>query len=197
MILAIESSTTTISLALYAPGDAREVHLEVPRNRGGAMFSELEKLLASGVSVSRVVVGLGPGSYNGIRTALAAGWGISAVRGVPLVGLSSLLGLADGSYCAVGDARRQQAYFARVENGDFAERPCLLEIADLPARLATVGDMPLYSSSVLKEAPQAIPAKPSALRLATLGALRDPESAVPEPIYLKPAYINLPPARVA
>ena len=47
-------------------------------------------------SLDRVVAGTGPGSYNGIRAALAGGWGIAQARGIPFVGICSLLGLAEG-----------------------------------------------------------------------------------------------------
>lgn len=197
MILAIESSTTRISLALVSPEETRELNFAIPRNRGGEMFSRLQDLLTPETPLTRVVVGLGPGSYNGIRSALSAGWGISAARHVPLVGLSSLLGLAEGRYSVIGDARRRQAYFASVEDGAFVEPPHLLELSELPEKLASLGDCPLLSPSGFAEVPAATITPISAARLAALGGKMAPQSLVPEPIYLKPAYINLAPARVS
>ena len=84
-------------------------------------------------AISRVIVGIGPGSYNGIRSAIAVAWGIATARAIPLVGVSSLLGLGEGSYCAVGDARREQYYFARVVGGKLSEQPELFRKPQLVA----------------------------------------------------------------
>ena len=82
-------------------------------------FPHSRSILGETADIKRVIVGIGPGSYNGIRSAIAVAWGISTARGIPLVGISSLLGLDEGSYCAVGDARRGQYYLARVSSGRF------------------------------------------------------------------------------
>ncbi len=71
----------------------REIAVETPRGRGGALFAALEEILSGAGPLERVVVGIGPGSYNGIRSAIAVAWGIAQARRIPLVGLSSLLGL--------------------------------------------------------------------------------------------------------
>ena len=42
---------------------------------------------------------------------------------IPLVGISSVLGLDDGEYFAVGDARRQQYFLAQVRRGTFISEP--------------------------------------------------------------------------
>ena len=109
MILALDASTTRGSVALVSDHEPlREIFIDSPRGRGGALFSALEKIVGEAADIERVIVGVGPGSYNGIRSALAVAWGIATARGIPLVGISSLLGLDEGSYCAVGDARRGQ-----------------------------------------------------------------------------------------
>ena len=115
MILSLDASTARASVALVSGQSvAREEFLDSPRGRGGALFSTLQAILSDGVQLSRVIVGTGPGSYNGIRSAIAVAWGVSAARTIPLIGISSLLGLDEAIYCAVGDARRGQYYFACV-----------------------------------------------------------------------------------
>jgi len=192
MILALDCSASCASVALVSQGQlVREVHAEAPRGRGGALFSALEEILVDARELERVVIGTGPGSYNGIRSALAAGWGIAAVRGVPVVGVSSLLGLAEGTYVAVGDARRGQYYWAVIEGSSFVEEPVLLEAADLSDSLARFPSLPRYVPSPIRDIPEAEVRMPMAARLAAVGASLEPVPGIPEPLYLKPAYINL------
>lgn len=190
MILGLDSSSSRGSAVLIA-GDriVREIFVETPRGRGGALFRALEEILGDHPPLERVVVGTGPGSYNGIRAALAGGWGIAQARGIPLVGLCSLLGLAEGRYCAVGDARRGQYYFAEVEDGVLLAGPVLTSPESLPARVA--GQRVLVPAP-LEFLPHAEIASPSASRLTRLGALLPATGRVPEPLYLKDPFITAP-----
>lgn len=189
VILALESSGPQGSIALVGE-DGIEKRFDCPRGRGGELFGAIEEILGSRPSLSRVVVGLGPGSYNGIRAAIAAGWGIAAARKVPVVGLSSLLGLGEGEYLAVGDARRGQYYFSHVRDGVFLREPCLMQAAELLAAIEP--GLPVYASAPLTLLPQAEIVHPSAARLGALGGMREPGTEVPEPLYLKPAFITTP-----
>lgn len=193
MILAFDSATSHASVALVARGEVvREINVETPRGRGGALYSALEEILDGSESLERVVVGIGPGSYNGIRSALGVGWGIASARGIPLIGVSSLLGLGPESYVAIGDARRGQYYWAVVDQAAFVEEPVLLEGEEFTEYLTRYPDLPRYAAAEIKIAPDALIRTPSAVLLARAGADRAPSEGIPEPIYLKPAYINLP-----
>lgn len=186
MILALDSSAARGSVALVENGKTvKEIFVDTPRGRGGALFTALEEILRDGPVLERVVVGIGPGSYNGIRAALAGGWGIAQARQVPFVGICSLQGLAEGEYCAVGDARRGQYYFARVRDGLLLEEPILLLPEEVPARVEGYHVLVPGPISFL---PSAEVAMPSAARLALLA----PESAqgIPEPLYLKAPFIT-------
>lgn len=186
MILALDSSAARGSVALVDHGKTvTEIFVDTPRGRGGALFSALEEILRDRPALDRVVVGTGPGSYNGIRAALAGGWGIAQARQVPFVGICSLLGLAEGEYCAVGDARRGQYYFARVLDGRLLEEPILL----LPEEAASrVGGCRVLVPGPINFLPSAEVVMPSAARLALLA----PESSqrIPEPLYLKAPFIT-------
>lgn len=63
--------------------------------------------------VDRIVVGTGPGSFAGIRAALAFAQGYALGRKCEVLGLPSACALADGGKLAVvGDARRGKIWIA-------------------------------------------------------------------------------------
>ena len=71
----------------------------------------VEALDLSGVE--RIVVGIGPGSFAGIRSALAFAQGYALGRKCEVLGLPSACALADGSALAVvGDARQGKYWIA-------------------------------------------------------------------------------------
>jgi tRNA threonylcarbamoyladenosine biosynthesis protein TsaB len=196
VILSLDASTTRGSVALVS--DQRVVHevfVDVPRGRGGALFSALEKILGETTGIKRVIVGIGPGSYNGIRSAIAVAWGISSAREIPLVGISSLLGLDEGSYCAVGDARRGQYYFARVSSGKFIVEPGLLQKSQLQAAVQQTPELPILAPAPIEFLQGVIIRTPNAARLARLAAEWEPNC--PQPVYLKAAHITAPKAQSA
>lgn len=188
MILALDASSASGSVALVRGRDTvQEIPISTPRGRGGALFTALQEILHDAPVLERVVVGTGPGSYNGIRSAIAAAWGIAQARSIPVVGLSSLLGLAEGDYTAVGDARRGQFYLARIAHGAFLSEPALYEKNEL---LAHLGSGPIYVPETIDWLPQATVQGASAAHLARLGANLVPAIAGLEPLYLKPAHIT-------
>ena len=191
MIVSLDASTTRGSVALVSGQRViEEVFVDAPRGRGGALFSALENILLGTAAITRVIVGIGPGSYNGIRSAIAVAWGISTARGIPLVGISSLLGLDEGSYCAVGDARRGQYYFARVSSGKFVAEPDLLQKNQLVAAVQQTPGLPIVAPAPIEFLQGVIVRTPSAARLAHLA--RDWEPNCPQPLYLKAAHITAP-----
>jgi tRNA threonylcarbamoyladenosine biosynthesis protein TsaB len=191
VILSLDASTARASVALVKDQQIiREVFVDVPRGRGGALFSALEGFLGRTPQVTRVIVGVGPGSYNGIRSAIAVAWGIATAREIPLVGVSSLLGLAEGGYCAIGDARRGQYYFARVSGGKLEKEPELLRDAQLVAAVQQNSDLPIFAPAPVEFLQGVVIRTPNAARLAFLAA--DWEPNCPQPVYLKPAHITTP-----
>lgn len=165
--------------------------------------------------LSEILVGLGPGSYSGVRQAVAAASGLAMATGARLGGFASPLALRTdaGNYHAVGDARRGAFYHTAVRSetedwtaGDGALRgtsvvartvvagPELLDGMDaLHARLAAHPDWPVVA---VESVPPGLPADtpvvwPAALRLPLFDGLA--RHAPPlEPIYLRPVSITLP-----
>lgn len=109
-ILAIETSVAQASLCLYSGGKVKfSTSWQAERNHDAHLFPALQHALDSLPSpdlLDYILVGAGPGSYGGVRVALAAGVGISTVTQARLVALESWAQLAEADACVVADARR-------------------------------------------------------------------------------------------
>jgi len=95
---------------------------DVPRQHVFSLLSRLFKSSETAVtSIDQFVVGLGPGSFSGIRTAIAAVTGLALPGKKPVGGITSVESLAwdvlrefqRPEVVIVGDARRQRLWAAR------------------------------------------------------------------------------------
>jgi len=127
-ILALEFSSEQRSVAVLRE-DGAQIAAEAIESggRNTAAFGLIEKVLAEakiereGIGV--IAVGLGPGSYTGIRAAIALAQGWQLARGVKLLGMSSVEALAAqaqvekifGRMNVVIDAQRGEFYLATFE----------------------------------------------------------------------------------
>lgn len=109
-LLAIETSVPRAGLCLYRDGAfAAEAEWVAERNHDAFLFPALQRALdalGDAEQLDAVLVGAGPGSYGGVRVSLAAGVGISLVRGAKLVAVPSWDQLAVDGACIVSNARR-------------------------------------------------------------------------------------------
>lgn len=203
MILALDSSTESGCAALVdGTRILKEVEFAGGRARiGGGASSALKEF--SGDRVDGVIVGIGPGSYNGIRASVAAAWGFATARGIPLYGASSLLALAPGEYIAAGNARQGHYFFALVRDQEFVIEPMLVSFEELAKKVSAQSGIPVLVTSGglenLESARTSVPSPALLAGLATGDAV--PATDIPKPIYLKPPHITQPrsaiPARMA
>jgi tRNA threonylcarbamoyladenosine biosynthesis protein TsaB len=106
--------------------------------------------------VNRIAVGLGPGSFTGLRIGIATARGLGASLGLPVAGACTLDALGHGireghggrSALAVLDARRGEVFAALYSlGGERLWDPLALPPAGLAERVATLPDPPLAAGS--------------------------------------------------
>ncbi len=202
MLLALDLSTARGSIAVVRGDDVLfQSSFQSERSHNAQVFAPLrEALTAAGNDLTGIVIGNGPGSYTGVRIAIAAAQGIALSRNVWCVGWSSLTAPdieVPADYHIIGDARRQSFYLARVENGRL--RPDLEIVSAEAARERTAAGLWLtFDPKPPLNLPNLVLAKPSATRLAqavqSLSAdeLANFIAAPLIPHYLAEAFITMP-----
>src|SRR5687768_10954477 len=169
--LAIDTSTSAGSVA--AIGYKQVVFHEqftAARNHSSTLFRALERARSHLAQVDVVAVGLGPGSYAGIRVAISATLGFQMAFGATCVGIPSVAAfdVEEETYIAIGDARRESFYFTLVENGICSEGPMLATEREVRERLGRHAAMAVYATEKLPAFPTVRIAHPSAARIARM-----------------------------
>ena len=216
-ILALELSSARGSVALL-DGEDVKFSREWPNDRknSGPFFEHLAEVQQQFRKLDTIIVGLGPGSYAGMRIAISAAIGLSfgGTSSVPsddksqlmghggrpsirLVGFPSICALECDSdeYCVIGDARRQTFFFTSVRANNLIEGPDLMSEGELRKRLDKIDQkMSIFTTEKLPQFDRAEICYPSARLLANL--VTDPKRtfAQPplEPMYLREPHITIP-----
>ncbi len=206
MILGLETSTTRASLALLDRKDgtiAWRSNFESDRAHNALIFAPVEELLgAFRDRITGIAVGIGPGSYGGVRVAISVANGLALVLGVPVRGVSSLRAWEgdEDSYYVIGDARRKTFFLAEVKQRELLGDPELLteeEIADRIQQLAAEGRTVVTAdASVSDRWSEVALSFPTAEAICLVAAKEDlgswEEGASVEPHYLRAPYITTP-----
>jgi tRNA threonylcarbamoyl adenosine modification protein YeaZ len=212
-ILALDFSSPQRSVAVGTTG-AADVFEVVAASPGRDMkpFALIEAALRKAglerETIECVAVGLGPGSYTGIRVAISVAQGWQLATGVKLLGLSTAECLAaqlagpggSGRFGVVIDAQRGEFYLAGYEhqNGAVRETAALrLASRNEVEAVAAAGDL-LVGPEVTRWFPEGKNVYPQATTLVRLAQGRtDFVAGVElEPIYLRePTFVKAPPLR--
>ncbi len=159
--------------------------------------------------IEEIAVGLGPGSYTGIRAAIALAQGWQLARSVRVIGVSSIECLVAqacglgwiGKACLVIDAQRNEFYLAEYELGPAGGQlvhPLRLASREEARACGGPGGM-IIGPEVGAWFPEGRLLIPSAATLAELAVGRAPAASADnlEPIYLREArFTKAPPPRV-
>jgi tRNA threonylcarbamoyladenosine biosynthesis protein TsaB len=211
-ILALDFSSPQRSVAIWNDSTVASEIVDASPGRDMKPFALIDTALAqaglSRESIECLAVGLGPGSYTGIRVAVSLAQGWQLATGIKLLGISSVACLAAQAatsangdrFSVVIDAQRGELYLASFATVNGAARETE------PLRLATRADVEaceqsgrrLVGPEVTRWFPQGQVIFPQAATLARLAA--DSSDFVPgeklDPIYLRETtFVKAPPAR--
>jgi tRNA threonylcarbamoyladenosine biosynthesis protein TsaB len=214
-ILAVEFSSEQRSVGVVQTSGGSDPVLlgravETGRHRALGLVEEaLQQAHCEREEIETLAVGLGPGSYNGIRGAIALAQGWQLGRGVNLIGISSMECLALGAeqreifglINIIVDAQRQEFYLARyqISAGAWREEGNLRLAPSAEIEALAQGGGRLVGPGAAEWFPTALNLYPDAAILGRLAANR--RDFVPgeklEPIYLRETnFKKAPPIRV-
>ncbi len=191
-VLALELSSSVGSVASRDRADSHLLRVfPADRKDSGLFYENLSAIQEQSGNPETIMVGLGPGSYAGVRIAIATAVGLQAATGARLLGLPSISAFDEEEYLAVGDARRNSFFFAHIVDGTCVEGPTLATEPELRDLLETKPDLPVFSGQAFPQFERITVAHPCALRLAEL-ALRVEGAGeeMLEPIYLREPHIT-------
>jgi tRNA threonylcarbamoyladenosine biosynthesis protein TsaB len=195
--------------------------LKAPPEHSAELLPMLAELLERAGSdwdaVRAIAVGVGPGTFTGLRIGVATARGLAQGLGVPLHPVSSLEALAAGLVPEVEpgrallpliDAKRRQVFASLYRAATPLERewgPLALDAEDLLARVRQVtgpplatGDWALESRAHLEAAGIEVPAPDSglhavsAVQICRIGMGSEPVA----PEQLNPVYVRAPDAEI-
>jgi tRNA threonylcarbamoyladenosine biosynthesis protein TsaB len=186
--LIIESSSTQASVALFS-GNELLVEEVFPSGRGpvSPLFTIVARLLTMVDTLDDLVVGVGPGSYSGIRIGISAVIGLQLARNLQGRGIHSALGYEGGDYQVILDARGSWI-FSSVRGGEIAVEPTNVTREELDAKIDS--GLPVHSPNVVPGWVET----PTFPRAAVLGQRLLSGTVTADlpllPLYLKPPHIT-------
>ena len=158
IVLALDTSGDVGSIVVRREGVVHEELLPERRRHGTALGPASGRVLAAAgaraADVQAVAVGIGPGSYTGVRVGVTFAKMLAFTLGVPLVGLSGLMALAydareRGRRVAVIAPGHRTRVYGAVYRTDCAlpevERP--IDLWDVDALVSGLRDVAVVGSA--------------------------------------------------
>lgn len=203
-VLAFDTSSKALSVAILDGKNLlADVTVNIKKNHSITLMPAIDFLMTSvdlqPSDLDRIVVAQGPGSYTGLRVAVATAKTLAYTLNIELVGVSSLYALAaaadfDGLVVPIMDARRNNVYAGFYKNGQSVKADqhmsftAVLKAVKAEAKVMFVGEVDNFRDQIEEALPQAVilPVLPSAYAIGKYGQGLEPagvDSFVPN--YLK------------
>jgi tRNA A37 threonylcarbamoyladenosine modification protein TsaB len=183
--LVIENSTESGTVAVAREG---VILVSLEFSKAGELAMAIEEIFLKIGAPDEIVVGIGPGSYTGLRVASATAIGIQLALGCPAFGCPSVFGYQEVSYHVVGDARLGAVFLASIEDKQLTRGPELLPSEEFRLLRPRLGGAPIFAIGPIPDCTDLPTLRPGAKYL-----IQCRESFVPSlvPLYLKEPHITL------
>lgn len=191
-ILAFDTSSRALSAAVLSDQILlAETSIHITKSHSSNLMPAIDFLVRSvgwtPADLNRIVVAQGPGSYTGLRVAVATAKTLAYALKIDLVGVSSLAALAlnaqaSGLVIPLMDARRNNVYAGFYENGRATEPDrhaafeAVLEQLEGQRSIVFTGELANFSQEIAQRFPHArqLPVTPSAYAIGKLGSQLEP-----------------------
>ena len=139
-LLAFDTSNQALSLAILEDEHLlAQTTLNIKKNHSITLMPAIDFLMNSldmkPTDLDRIAVAQGPGSYTGLRIAVATAKTLAHTLKIELVGVSSLLALApeqvEGLVIPIVDARRNNVYAGFYQSGQAVRPEAHLPLAEV------------------------------------------------------------------
>lgn len=129
MILALDTSTDMLTVALSVESKIYCRHQLAPKQHGELLLKWIQELIEEAditlSQLEKIIVGVGPGGFTGIRVGVGVAQGVAFAHDIPVVAISSLQCIAhraakDFSHSKIlvqQDARMGEVYWGAYDNG--------------------------------------------------------------------------------
>ena len=150
-LLAFDTSNQALSLAILEDEHLlAQTTLNIKKNHSITLMPAIDFLMNSldmkPTDLDRIVVAQGPGSYTGLRIAVATAKTLAHTLKIELVGVSSLLALVpeqvEGLVIPIMDARRNNVYAGFYQSGQAVRPEAHLPLAEV-MEIAGAADQPV------------------------------------------------------
>lgn len=189
-ILAFDTSSKALSVAILEDETLlAETTLNIKKNHSITLMPVIDFLMANlelkPTDLDRIVVAEGPGSYTGLRIAVATAKTLAHTLKINLVGVSSLLALVpaqlSGLVIPLIDARRNNVYAGFYENGRAVQPEAhlsfeqVLEVAKTAENVTFVGEVAGFIKQIEENLPTAYYQEtlPDAVQIGRLGLRKE------------------------
>ena len=170
-LLAFDTSNQALSLAILEDEQVlAQTTLNIKKNHSITLMPAIDFLMNSldmkPKDLDRIVVAQGPGSYTGLRIAVATAKTLAHTLKIELVGVSSLLALVpeqvEGLVIPIMDARRNNVYAGFYQSGQAVRPEAHLPLAEVLEMAGTadqpvtfVGETATFAEQIKDALPQA------------------------------------------